>query len=135
MNKIIDLSKALRNIYTDDGKCSKLLSKFINESNVNIKMPSYVEVRKLSSLFYILSNPIRLQIIYLLYQNPLPVCVISKILGVDQTLVSHYLSYMKEEKIITYESVGKFRIYKICEEGLPDEIFSIMNKSFIGGKD
>lgn len=74
------------------------------------------EINILNKVFSLMSNKTRLSIIMLLLQTELPVCLISLILNKDQTLISHYLSTLKKEKVISSTKIGKFEFYKINEK-------------------
>jgi len=63
-----------------------------------------------------LSEQSKLKILLLLYYNgSLPVCIISKALGLDQTLVSHHLKLLKEAGLVEYERVAKYKLYRLTE--------------------
>jgi len=56
----------------------------------------------------------RLKILLLLYYNDsLPVCVIARALGLDQSLVSHHLKTLKETGLVMYEKITKYRLYRL----------------------
>lgn len=62
-----------------------------------------------------LSEPNKFKILLLLYKNgPLPVCVISYVLNLDQTLVSHHLKRLREMGLVEYERLNRFRFYKLA---------------------
>jgi len=60
------------------------------------------------------SEQSKLKILLLLYYNgSLPVCVISRALGLDQTLVSHHLKTLKASGLVEYERVAKYGLYRL----------------------
>jgi len=60
------------------------------------------------------SETSKLRILLLLYYNgPLPVCIISSVLGLEQTLVSHHLKTFKSLGLVEYERRGKYKLYKL----------------------
>ena len=71
------------------------------------------EAKKVAEIFKALSNTIRLMIVWILIQNSMPVCLLSAILGVERSLVSHHLRELKENNIVNEEAKGKFKYYYI----------------------
>ncbi|WP_297071275.1 helix-turn-helix transcriptional regulator [Thermococcus sp.] len=65
-----------------------------------------------------LSNPLRLKILKLLKDNWLCVCLISKILDQDQTLISHHLRTLKSLGLIIERKEGKMHFYRTNTEVL-----------------
>jgi len=72
------------------------------------------EAGRISKVLRILSDRNRLRILLLLYYNgSLPVCIISRALRLDQTLVSHHLKTLKASGLVEYERIAKYRLYKL----------------------
>jgi len=72
------------------------------------------EVEKISKTLRLFSERSRLKILLLLYYNgPLPVCVISRALGLEQTLVSHHLKILKVSGLVKSEKIAKYRLYSL----------------------
>ncbi len=72
------------------------------------------EVEKVSKTLKLFSERNKLKILLLLYYNgPLPVCVISKALRLDQTLVSHHLKVLRVSGLVECEKVAKYRLYTL----------------------
>ncbi len=69
-----------------------------------------------SELKTICSNPMRANIVSLLAQTKLPVCVISTLLNKDQTLISHHLAELKRKNLVVEERFGKFRMYSLNKD-------------------
>jgi DNA-binding transcriptional ArsR family regulator len=44
--------------------------------------------------------------------TPLPVCAITCLLGIDQTLVSHHLKVLRNADLVDVIIKGRFRFYK-----------------------
>ena len=64
------------------------------------------------------SNPIRLRMLKLLKNTWLCVCLISKILEKDQTLISHHLRVLKESGLLEERREGKMRFYRVNAEAI-----------------
>jgi len=74
------------------------------------------EAEKVSEILRLFSERSKLKILLLLYYNgPLPVCIISRVLGLDQTLVSHHLKILKVSGLVEYEKVAKYRLYRLTD--------------------
>jgi len=71
------------------------------------------EAKKVAEIFKALSNTIRLMIVWILIQNRMPVCLLSALLGVERSLISHHLRELKENNIVNEEVKGKFKYYYI----------------------
>ncbi len=97
----------------------ELLNMYKEKLSKEISIPDKI-VDELVTILKAMSNPIRLRIIYLLNQIEMPVCLITSILGIDQTLASHHLSILKDSGIVGAKSVGKFRIYYLKKRNILD---------------
>ena len=62
------------------------------------------EAGSISKVLRILSDRNRLRILVLLYYNgSFPVCIVSRALRLDQTLVSHHLKTLEASGLVEYE--------------------------------
>ena len=77
-----------------------------------------------------LSNPLRLKILKLLRDNWLCVCLISKILDQDQTLISHHLRTLKSLGLIIERKEGKMHFYRTNTEVL-QRYLSMINTELV----
>lgn len=66
----------------------------------------------------IISNPIRATILKMLRDRWLCVCLISKALNQDQTLISHHLRTLKKLGLLHERREGKLRFYRTNKEAL-----------------
>uniref|UniRef100_A0A7J2TAT2 ArsR family transcriptional regulator n=1 Tax=Ignisphaera aggregans TaxID=334771 RepID=A0A7J2TAT2_9CREN len=83
----------------------------LNKEELIVSGPEVEKVNKTLKLF---SERNKLKILLLLYCNgPLPVCVMSKALGLDQTLAPHRLKVLKASGLVEYEKVAKHRLYTL----------------------
>ena len=97
--------------------------------NEVIEIPSDEEIQDLIEVLKCLSNPIRLKIIAML-SKPHCVCVLTKALGYDITLISHHLARLKECNLVRVEPLARARIYARNEEFLR-EFISCLMKMFL----
>lgn len=67
-----------------------------------------------------IANPLRLGILKLLRNNWLCVCLISKILDRDQTLISHHLRTLKSLGLILERKEGKMHFYRTNTQALQE---------------
>jgi len=83
-----------------------------------LKLPSKSEIYEVSKMLKVISSEPKLEMLALLSQMPLPVCAISKLVGKDQSLVSHHLSHLRMVGLVRESRMGKFKIYRVDEEAL-----------------
>lgn len=117
-----DIAGELKKRFEDH--CEKFVRSIL--SGAKIKKPDEHLIDNVVKLKNIFSNPTRVAIIFLLSQQPLPVCALVAILGKDQTLISHNLSVLKQIGIIEEKKEGKFRIYFLQKQKLIDLLNSII---------
>ena len=117
----ISLYEAIKLLDSDNCK-QELTSLFASKSRQKIKIPRTDELAK---LFSVLANPLRLKIIMLIEQEPLPVCILSKLIKADQTLISHHLQLLKNKDLVKVEIIGRFRIYRLNKEKIPQQLLEM----------
>ncbi len=83
-----------------------------------IILPSKEEIYEVSRLFKLISSEPKLEILSLLSQASLPVCAISKLLGKDQSLISHHLSELKMAGLVREKRAGRFKVYSIEKDNI-----------------
>ena len=77
------------------------------------------EARRVTSLFAMLSDPTRLQVVYALLNAPsgeLCVCDLATGLGRDDTTISHQLRVLRNQQIVTMRKVGRVVYYRLIDE-------------------
>ena len=84
-----------------------------DEYNLKQFMPSKTSLKSMTNFFYAFSDDTRLKIIILLSIKPLCVGEIVKVLGINQTTISHQLKILKSHDIVTCDRAGKNIIYYI----------------------
>ncbi|MEO7021000.1 MAG: metalloregulator ArsR/SmtB family transcription factor [Ktedonobacteraceae bacterium] len=79
-----------------------------------------VEVaRQVASLFSMLADPTRLQVVYALLNAPageLCVCDLAAGLGRDDTTISHQLRVLRNQHIVAMRKVGRMVYYRLVDE-------------------
>ena len=71
------------------------------------------------SLFAVLSDPTRLQVLYALLHAPtgeLCVCDLAAGLGRDDTTISHQLRVLRSQHIVTMRKMGRVVYYRLVDE-------------------
>ncbi|MFL5624445.1 MAG: ArsR/SmtB family transcription factor [Ktedonobacteraceae bacterium] len=74
---------------------------------------------QLASLFGVLSDPTRLQVVYALLCAPtgeLCVCDLASGLGRDDTTISHQLRVLRNQQIVAMRKVGRVVYYRLVDE-------------------
>ena len=95
------------------GKCK------LSEIPIDVERVVEIPPENVSDITRILKNlgePSKLRILLLLRNGPLPVCVISYTLELDQTLVSHHMKSLRKSGLIESIRAGKFKLYKLTEQ-------------------
>ncbi|MGB9728819.1 MAG: ArsR/SmtB family transcription factor [Thermoprotei archaeon] len=95
------------------GKCK------LSEIPIDVERVVEIPPENVSDIARILKNlgePSKLRILLLLRNGPLPVCVISYTLELDQTLVSHHMKSLRKSGLIESIRAGKFKLYKLTEQ-------------------
>src|SRR5487761_1573007 len=75
--------------------------------------------RQVASLFAMLADPTRLQVVYALLNAPageLCVCDLAAGLGRDDTTISHQLRVLRNQHIVTMRKVGRVVYYRLVDE-------------------
>ncbi len=79
-------------------------------------LESEEEIFLLSNMFKALSDPTRLNIIYILSKSELCVHDISSILEMSQSSISHHLRVLRDTRLVKFRKDGKLVIYSIDDE-------------------
>lgn len=75
--------------------------------------------RQVASLFSVLADPTRLQVVYALLNAPegeLCVCDLAAGLGRDDTTISHQLRVLRNQHIVTMRKDGRVVYYRLVDE-------------------
>lgn len=79
-------------------------------------MDSY-DIKKISALFKLISEPNRLQILYLLQKGEHCVCELIKETKLSQSLISHHLKDLKDINLVSKRIDGKWSHYSLTSKG------------------
>jgi DNA-binding transcriptional ArsR family regulator len=77
------------------------------------------DAMRVASLFAVLSDPTRLQVVYALLNAPtgeLCVCDLATGLGRDDTTISHQLRVLRSHHIVTMRKAGRVVYYRLVDE-------------------
>ena len=100
--------------------------KLHNRLDEEVKSIDDMEISNLVKVLRCLSNPIRLKLLILL-KKPHCVCVLSKILNVDITLISHHLAKLKECGLVKVVPHARARVYERNNSAVADFIRKLTN--------
>lgn len=76
------------------------------------------EATHIASLFAVLSDPTRVQVVYTLLSAPqgeLCVCDIAAILGRDDTTISHQLRVLRNQQVVAMRKAGRVVYYRLVD--------------------
>lgn len=82
----------------------------------NIKVLSNEESMRMGSVFAIFSDPMRLNIIYVLIQKEMCVSDLAKVLRSTQSNISHHLAVLKNNDLVSCRKEGKQVLYSLKDE-------------------
>lgn len=91
-----------------------------------VEVPDEKTVKRLSKLLKCLANPIRLKLLMLL-KRPHCVYLLSTVLGLDTTLISHHLAKLKECGMVKMTPSARARIYELNKDVIR-ELISTLEK-------
>jgi len=80
-------------------------------------IPEQDRIAAESRTYHVVSDPVRLTILYLLAQQPLCVCVIKEVIGIADSKLSYHLSNLVKAGLITGTRQGNWIIYQITGRG------------------
>lgn len=80
------------------------------------KMPDDEELYSLADLYKVFGDSTRIKILYVLFEAPMCVCHIAKILGMTTSAISHQLKVLKNSKLVSFKKQGKTVIYSLADD-------------------
>lgn len=91
---------------------------FIHEDKVSALKHRQLDdtsLAKLSSLFKVLGDPTRMNILFVLEQDELCVCDLTVVLNMTQSAVSHQLKTLKDYDLVRSRREGKVIFYRLAD--------------------
>lgn len=85
-------------------------------SNIKDSLLDAEKITRLSETFKALSDPTRLNIIYVLSKDSLCVCDIAHVLDMTQSAISHHLRVLRNLKLVKFRKEGKMVIYSLDDD-------------------
>ena len=89
-------------------------------------LPSDEDTISLADFFKVLGDGTRLKILMLLEKEELCVHTITKLLGAEQSAISHQLKTLRNARIVCSRREGKHIFYRLCD----NHIASILDTAF-----
>jgi len=89
-------------------------------------------LQEILEILKVLSDEVRLKIVYLLSKNELCVCELMEALNMSQSRISNHLRILRDTKIIKSKREGKWIFYSLAkntiDKGVKDIIGAIVEK-------
>lgn len=98
-----------------------------NKHEVLTMLPQDSDIMKLADYFSNFSDSTRIKILSCLSLTDMCVNDLSKILGLNQTTVSHQLKILKDQKLVTYRRDGKILVYSLTSSNINDMMMYAIN--------
>jgi DNA-binding transcriptional ArsR family regulator len=126
LKKTIKISEIVEELWRY-GKCK--IKEMPLDLNKTIKVPPK-DVSEIIKVLKDLGDSSKLRILLLLRNGPLPVCIISYVLKLDQTLVSHHLNKLTRAELVESTRRGKFKLYNLTDRSrrLLDMLLSLTHQ-------
>jgi len=89
----------------------------VTEVRQNLLSPD--DAARIATLFAVLSDPTRLQVVHALLCSPtgeLCVCDLASGLGRDDTTISHQLRVLRNQHVVAMRKVGRVVYYRLVDE-------------------
>ena len=80
----------------------------------------------LADLFKIFGDTTRIKILYALFESEMCVCAIAELLNMTQSAISHQLSVLKKNSLVSSRREGKTVIYALAD----DHVRSIIDQGY-----
>ena len=78
------------------------------------------EIQEISRFFKVMSDPTRLNILYLLKEEKRNVSEIVELTGMEQSAISHQLRILKDSHLVRSDRSGKSMIYQLDDAHIFD---------------
>ena len=83
---------------------------------VNETMPEETELYDLAELFKVFGDSTRIRILFVLLEAEVCVCDLAKVLQMTQSVISHQLRILKQNKLVKSRREGKSIFYSLADE-------------------
>ena len=93
---------------------------------VSGEMPKDEVLSDLADLFKIFGDTTRIKILYALFESDMCVCAIAELLNMTQSAISHQLSVLKKNHLVSTRREGKTVIYSLAD----DHVRSIVDMGY-----
>lgn len=94
----------------------------MNNLGDNISLIEKRHLKEAEQILKLLSNPARLQMLYILEQQELSVSAIGELLNLEQSVVSHHLAILRKFQLVNNKRVGKAMFYRLDDPHILDII-------------
>ena len=93
---------------------------------VNETIPEENELYDLAELFKVFGDSTRIRILFVLFGSEVCVCDLARVLNMTQSAISHQLSVLKKNSLVSSRREGKTVIYALAD----DHVRSIIDQGY-----
>ena len=93
---------------------------------VTSQMPPDEMLYDLAELFKVFGDSTRIRILFVLFESEMCVCDIAQLLNMTQSAISHQLSVLKKNSLVSSRREGKTVIYALAD----DHVRSIIDQGY-----
>lgn len=93
----------------------------------NKKMPTELEVMKISLFLKVMADSTRVKILYSIKDKPKCVAQIQELVGATQSAVSHQLSILRRLNVVTTMRDGNKIFYSLADDGIAKVLDIVKN--------
>lgn len=90
------------------------------------RLPKDKDAIKLADFLKVFGDPTRLKILFALLENELCVHDLSKMIGMNQSAVSHQLRVLRQNRLVKVRKEGKSSFYSLDDDHVKDILIKAM---------
>ena len=105
--------KAKEKSSTSDESCDVRILNLEKVKNLRERKPSSHQLQEVSSIFRVLGDSHRAEILFLLAEEELCVCDLAAVIGLSESATSHHLRILRNLRLVRFRKKGKTVLYQL----------------------